>query len=294
VRRQAVVAAGAALAVLAAAWMAPAPPAAGFPPERVENSIGMELVLIPAGHLLVGAPDAGGRPRALRVERPFYIGAHEVTREQYARYAGAAEPGAAERDGRPHDGAMDGEPVLPDGEPGGSPRHPAAWVSWSQAQAYAGWLSARESRRYRLPTETEWEVACRAGRATRFWWGGDAAAAGAVANLADRAFQRRYPQLVRTAPGDDGHAFAAPVGSFRPNALGLHDVIGNVWEWVQPSAGAGGGPAALALGRVAMGGSFASGPERAGCDARLRTLPGYRYATTGLRLVLETDPAPAR
>src|SRR5262249_49032413 len=121
-------------------------------------------------------------------------------------------------------------------------RHPVVNVNWHDAQAFCRWLTNKEGRTYRLPTEAEWEYACRAGTTSRFTVGDVAEALKSVANLGDQSLARRWdtatvkqygldPRSIKFQPWDDGHAFTAPVGSFQPNALGLFDMLGNVGEF---------------------------------------------------------------
>ena len=100
--------------------------------------------------------------------------------------------------------------------------------------AYAEWLSRNTSKPYRLPTEAEWEYAARAGSQKARFWGDGTEQACRYANVADRARRAVIWQNVepsRFFNCDDGYAFTSPVGSFLPNAFGLHDMLGNVWEW---------------------------------------------------------------
>ena len=260
-------------------------------PPLMDNSLGMRFALLPVGRVPV--PGDGGR--SVGIERPIYMGVNEVTHGQLQAFLtdrraveGLGSELAPPRQGDP-DELLLGAPGLSPS----TPRHPAQFMSWIQARSFADWLSAKEGRRYRLPTAEEWEYACRAGAT-----GSPSAPKdiGELANIADRAFQQSYPVRVRIASVDDGHAFAAPVGSYRANAFGLHDMIGNVWEWIaeppslrsRPRRESTSGTATGERGTpTARGGGFASSPERAHCGARLEALPHYRYATTGFRLVLE-------
>ena len=126
--------------------------------------------------------------------------------------------------------------------------HPVGYISWNDAVAFCAWLSQKEGRRYRLPTEAEWEYACRAGTSSRYSCGNDPEQLIDFANAsdADRAalfpgklidvFDKSGKKTGERIPypflrGHDGYAWTAPVGSFRPNPFGLHDMHGNSWEW---------------------------------------------------------------
>lgn len=114
---------------------------------------------------------------------------------------------------------------------------PVGCISWHDAKAYVAWLSAKTNKSYRLPSESEWEYVARAGATTRFPWGDSVEGMCERANVFDQS-GKQASALVNAhdvpyiaAECDDGYAFTSPVGSFPPNAFGLHDVIGNVWEW---------------------------------------------------------------
>ena len=103
-------------------------------------------------------------------------------------------------------------------------------VSWNDANAFCEWMTRREKAVYRLPTEAEWEYACRAGTTTLFYSGNDPEGLTAIANVADATLKQKFSNW-STLGGRDGFAFTAPVGSFHPNGFGLCDMHGNVWEW---------------------------------------------------------------
>jgi len=105
-------------------------------------------------------------------------------------------------------------------------------VSWFDAIAYTEWLSHKTGHTYRLPTSAEWEKAARAGTTTERYWGDDANQACAYANVHDETSKQAIP-LMKWAHHKckDGYVFTAPVGQFKPNAWGIYDVLGNVWEW---------------------------------------------------------------
>jgi formylglycine-generating enzyme required for sulfatase activity len=112
-------------------------------------------------------------------------------------------------------------------------RHSVVNVSWNDAVAYCKWLSMYEGKSYRLPTEAEWEFACRAGTSTPYSFGGKAGAK-YHANMADKSLKKKLdPKAYKDfqfAGWDDKYPFTAPVGSFRPNGWGLYDTHGNVWQ----------------------------------------------------------------
>jgi formylglycine-generating enzyme required for sulfatase activity len=107
-------------------------------------------------------------------------------------------------------------------------RHPVVCVSWNDSMAFIDWLKRKTGKQYRLPREAEWEYAGRnGGRQHKYSWGnGDPAG-----NIADESGKRRFFGWTIWNGYDDGYIFTAPVGSFRPNDLGLYDMTGNVWEW---------------------------------------------------------------
>jgi formylglycine-generating enzyme required for sulfatase activity len=103
-------------------------------------------------------------------------------------------------------------------------------VSRNDAVAFCEWLSRQEGATYRLPTEAEWEYACRAGTTTKYSCGDDPEGLAAVGNIADGTAKARYPNWTTIAVRD-GFVYTAPVGRYQPNAWGLFDMHANVWEW---------------------------------------------------------------
>lgn len=177
-----------------------------------------ELVAIPGGSFEMGDVLGNGydyeRPvHKVRVEA-FLIGRYEVTVGEWRACAAA---GACPIAGAEHDA---------------DPRHPIALVSWDDVQLYLAWLGRRTGRQYRLPSEAEWEYAARAGSETQYTWGNTETTICQHANILDVSGHAAHPAWTWAEGCDDGYAEAAPVGSFAPNAWGLHDMIGNVWEWV--------------------------------------------------------------
>lgn len=132
----------------------------------------------------------------------FWMGKYEVTFKQYDYFC--------KETGR----------VIPSDEGWGRGRRPVINVSWYDAQAYCEWLTNKTDRKYRLPTEAEWEYACRAGTTGVYYWGNEPS--GKYANGRNEDTHPWPP---------DGYLHTAPVGSFPPNAYGLYDMLGNVHEW---------------------------------------------------------------
>jgi formylglycine-generating enzyme required for sulfatase activity len=219
------------------------------------QGVELKLMLIPAGSFQMGTAGAikpmleqyGGRAtdyqneypqREKHVAEPFYIGTYEVTVEQFGRFVDATGyKTEAEQAGwcyawrRNHWEKVAG---LTWRAPGFTQNgdHPVVGVTWNDAVAFCRWMTEHTGRTVRLPRELEWEYACRAGTQTAYWWGDELDTSGAVANLADTGHWEKRAGL-RLMPMDDQHQFTAPVGQYRGNPFGLHDMIGNAWEWCE-------------------------------------------------------------
>ena len=282
-------------------------------PKRVRHRpSGIVLVLVPAGEFQMGSPaddpDRGNFERQHRrvVRRPFYIGETEVTLDQFRRfvretnYVTDAERGTEE--GGHTRGAFaatpDGDrewnaaaswrnpfPHLKDYRPDDA--HPVVHVSWNDAQRFV------EHHGLRLPTEAEWEYAARAGTRTRFFWGDTADGGEGYGNLQDATGRRRFGRWNTSFAFADGFALLAPVGRFRANPWGLHDVAGNVSEWCEdvfrkeyPADGADEGAAAgePAAPRVIRGSSWLDGPTYSRPAKRIGFLPQGRRDFIGFRV----------
>jgi formylglycine-generating enzyme required for sulfatase activity len=208
-----------------------------------------EMVVVPGGNFEMGAApgeeEAEGvaeefrnqsQPRRRVEVASFAAGRFEVTRGQYRAFVQATAregKGCLVWDGK--DWSAD---AGKDWRHPGYPQddgHPVTCVSWEDAKAYVGWLSLRSGHAYRLLTEAEWEYSARAGTVTRRYWGDDGNHSCTYANTLDRAAKRVVPgaENATVSECDDGHAYTSPVGRYQPNAFGLHDMLGNVWEWVE-------------------------------------------------------------
>jgi formylglycine-generating enzyme required for sulfatase activity len=171
--------------------------------------------------------------------------------------------------------------------------HPVVNVSWNDAVVFCRWLSEKDGREYRLPTEAQWEYACRAGSRTRYSFGNDEEELAKHGNVADAKFRKATGQA-HGIKNSDGYAFTAPVGQYQKNAYGLLDMHGNVWQWCsdvygdypQGAVTDPQGSAAKEDCRVSRGGSWSGHPE--GCRSARRNGYGssHRADYLGFRLAL--------
>jgi formylglycine-generating enzyme required for sulfatase activity len=278
--------------------------------KEITNSIGMKLILIPAGEFMMGSPEGDkGResdehPHRVRITKPFYLGAHEVTLGQFLEfYHRANYKTEAERDGKGGWGYT-GDRESPFKQSpeyvawnSGFPQtkdHPVVNVSWNDAVAFCEWLGRKEGKTYRLPTEAEWEYACRAGTTTRYYFGDDSEGLVRAGNVRDMTTKATFPGWT-TESGSDGYVFTAPVGRFQPDPFGLYDMHGNVWEWCADWAGGDyyqsspvddpTGPASGSF-RESRGGSWYDAPGSCRAANRNCSSPDYRSFNLGFRVAL--------
>jgi formylglycine-generating enzyme required for sulfatase activity len=242
-----------------------------FRDRLADGSEGPEMVVVPAGRFRMGDLRGDGDPdegpvREVVLARPFALGRTELSFDEYASFCAAT-----------------GNP-LPDDSGFGRGRHPVVNVTWAGALSYAIWLSEQTGRRYRLPSEAEWEYAARAGTTSRYWWGDE-------------------PGSGRANCGGCGSAWdgegTAPAGSMPANPFGLHDVHGNLWEWTadcyhnsnagvpsdgRPHVYRGCGQ------KVIRGGSWVVPPREIRAANRWREYPVAPSDEIGLRLARDLEP----
>ena len=244
------------------------------------NSIGMKLVLVPAGEFMMGGDEPPGEvvrkcntadakaewfqseqpQHRVRITRPFLMGACEVTQAQYENIIGT----------NPADFKGDNNPVEQ--------------VSWTDATEFCRRISQKEGVEYRLPSEAEWEYACRAGSSTPFY-------TGATISTGQANYDGNYTYGSGAKGESRGRTIA--VGSFPPNGFGLYDMHGNVWEWCQDWYGADyygsspesdpPGPSAGAA-RVVRGGSWVINPKYCRAAGRGGYGPSDRGRSVGFRV----------
>jgi sulfatase modifying factor 1 len=227
-------------------------------PGELTNSIGMRLKLVAAGRFSMGSHESAADlsrefqadydfdrnewpAHSVDISRAFYLGVHEVTREEFRQfvqdtnYRTDAERGVRGDQQNPGEDGMLAQrdhATWRQNDTNRNDQEPVIYVSWNDAVAFCRWLSKRENAVYRLPTEAEWEYACRAGTTSRFCFGEDPEQLARYGNVLDAAARAQFPQWNRGIRRSDGYAQLAPVGQFEPNRFGFYDMHGNVWEWV--------------------------------------------------------------
>jgi len=214
------------------------------------GGVNIDLVKVPAGEFLMGCPDTEvgyaapflerfgerlkekygslhppheGPQHRGKIERGFYISKFEITCGQFRRFR--PEFRKLPHFVGPLGGKMTRCTTDADDQPACVPR--------PDAESFCQWINDKTGLKVRLPSEAEWEYACRAGTQTRFYWGDSEEDIGQYANVVDQAYERACPRMQYTLNADDGYVGPAPVGQFRPNAFGLYDMIGNAPEWTQ-------------------------------------------------------------
>lgn len=244
----------------------------------------LELVWVPGGTFRMGSPTS--EKRRFPCESPvhdvtvdgFWMGKYEVTNGQYRCY-------------KPDHSSGQYKGMSLDGD-----RQPVVDLSWDDARGFCEWASDEVQSKgiaFRLPTEAEWEYACRAMTTTVYYWGDSERDMAQYENIADLSVKTTYPGL-EIDPKSDGYAVTAPVGSFKPNAFGLYDMLGNASEccsdWygedyyktspaISPPGPASGDA------RVLRGGSWGSTLRTCRAAYRGDLDPTPRHITNGLRVV---------
>ena len=266
---------------------------------ELAKNLEMELTLIPPGEFIMGdtagCPDESPRS-VVKLDKAFYVGTSEVTAEQYATFDSSHDNGYI---------SVFNKDQNTRGEPANHPRQPVIRVSWEQALAFCDWLSKKAARRVTLPTEAQWEYACRAGTATPLSYGERDTDFGSLANLADRRLENLCradspPWIPAATNVNDNATITTQVSRYRPNAWGLCDMHGNAAEWTlttykpYPYAPDGRDNGRAEGRKVVRGGSFYDRPERARSSFRLSYPPWQRVFNVGFRVVVLDEPALAK
>jgi formylglycine-generating enzyme required for sulfatase activity/WD40 repeat protein len=290
--------------------------------DGITDSVGIKLVRIKKGEFTMGSEELPSElpVHKVRLTKDFFLAAHPVTVGQFKAfvkdtgYKTEAEKGKGalgfDADTRwlsskgPYNWRNPGFEQADD--------HPVVCVSWHDADAFCKWLSKKEGKAYRLPTEAEFEYAARAGTTTRFSCGDADESLKGHANLADQALLAKMDKKIENQPApkgnksggiavwDDGFAFTSPVGQFKPNPWGLYDMHGNVWTWcsdwavnryqpglqedptgpAEPGAG---------KGRCLRGGTWFIGPLRCRSANRVQRDPDASLCYVGFRVARTAD-----
>ena len=252
-----------------------------------EPVTGMEFIWLPGGCFEMGSPptdkerDLDEGPVHTVCLDGFWMGKYEVTNTEFRKF-------------RPNHNSKSFDFHYLN-----SNNQPVVYVSWIDAKAFARWLTQQHGGQYefRLPTESEWEYACRAGTKTARFWGNNLDNACSYANIADRKAKAEWSYWT-AHDCDDGHAAAAPVGSYRPNSFGLHDMLGNVWEWCEDiysrnaySKHERNNPVNTkgSSSRVYRGGSWSSYVRHCRAAYRLHQKPDNKYYSLGFRLMRKSN-----
>ncbi len=291
----------------------------GLLEKEITNGIGMKLAWIPPGTFLMGSPMeekdrfTDEARHQVTLTRGFYLGRYEVTCGEFGQFVEDDRyvPETIDKGGLGYDpGARAfAQRKEFDWRSTGfaqTEAHPVVNVSWDDATAFCRWLTRKEGKEYRLPTEAEWEYACRAATTTRFACGESEQELKQAANIADQSLKTKWDhatlgnkssqkyltEWLAQVSWDDGQPFTAPVGQRRANRFGLHDMHGNVWEWCQDWYGeyptqAVTDPPGPSKGsyRVRRGGGWDDGPRFCRSAFRGAIAPTERRFSLGFRVV---------
>ena len=247
----------------------------------------MEFVRVPAGVFIMGDTNGAPDERNLslqRIDRPFWMAKCEVSNEQFAKFDPSHDSRFEHRTSWQFDEEYIGWPLN-------RPRQPVVRVSWDEAVTFCRWLSEKLGEVVTLPTEAQWEWACRAGTATPLSYGGLDTVFSTFANmgdanlrkLADEGWRPKSPDLIpKDSRFDDGALVTAEVGHYAPNAWGLHDMHGNVAEWTRSDYG----PSAK---KVIRGGSWRDRPKLCRSASRWAYDPWQKVFNLGFRVILDSN-----
>jgi formylglycine-generating enzyme required for sulfatase activity len=276
------------------------------------GDVRLEMVRIPAGSFVMGGSGGGDDElpvHKVTISKPFYLGRYEVTVEQFRRFVeetgyttdaekGTGFEGAFGWDRDTMEFKMNDKYSWRNTGFAQADSHPVVNVSWNDAMEFCTWLGNKKGNRCRLPTEAEWEYACRAGTPTRYYHGDDAEGVAKVGNVPDADFEAQYPELKGVINASDGYAYTSPAGTFLPNPFGLYDMHGNVWEWCadwydpeyygmsmrDDPRGPGTGEE-----RVYRGGGWFNCARGFRSSSRSASLPDNRHLTLGFRVAMTAE-----
>jgi len=261
----------------------------------LKENLSLELALIPAGEFIMGdaAGEADEAPASrVKIDKPFYLGMVEIRNDQYAAFDATHDSGVI---------SMTGKDQGERGIPVNQPNHPVVRVTWNEAMAFCQWLSQKTGKKFTLPTEAQWEWACRAGTESPFFYGNRDTDFAKFANLADASLNQldrgdAPPWHPRDRRFNDGCGVTTDVGRYEPNAWGLRNMHGNAAEWTlssyrpYPYDGHDGrnAPNSEEM-KTVRGGSWFDRPLHARSAARLPYRPWQAVYNVGFRVVMLAD-----
>jgi formylglycine-generating enzyme required for sulfatase activity len=261
------------------------------------SEVEMELVYIPPGTFMMGstpeevqdAVEQGVENKHVQHEMPrhqvtiekgFWMGRTEVTNEQYRTFKPDHDSGTAWGFGLNADD------------------QPAVYIRWREAERFCNWLRKRSGKPFDLPSEAQWEYACRAGTTTKRFWGDGVEEACEYANVFGPVAKKELDFPWQGFECEDGYTVASPVASFKPNPFGLYDMLGNVWEWCKdgyydgyeaaPADGSAWTEPASSY-RIFRGGGWLFRPAYIRCAVRAKNFLIVPYDFIGLRVVLNEE-----
>ncbi|HEY3323991.1 MAG TPA: SUMF1/EgtB/PvdO family nonheme iron enzyme [Planctomycetota bacterium] len=272
------------------------------------NGIKLDLVLVPAGEFVMG--DANGEAdekplTKVKIDKPFWMGRCEVTNAQYNVFDALHDS---------HCISKQAYQFGVHGFPSDKPEQPVIRVSWDEAMAYCKWLSTKTGQKFSLPTEAQWEYACRAGSASPLFFGDTNSDFSTYANVADKKLRQfasnpytvfeplknpsKYEDYTpKDDRFDDGGLVSVEVGRYKPNAWGLHDMHGNVAEWTRTTykpypydSADGRDNGESGTRKVARGGSWRDRPKCCRSGFRQNYPYWQRVFNVGFRVICEAPP----
>jgi len=258
----------------------------------VVGGLSLELAAIPAGEFLMGEADGEADELPVcqvKIDQPFYLGVAEISNAQYALFDPAHSSGVI---------SMTGKDQTSRGVDVSLPNQPVVRVTWNETMEFCKWLSSKTGKKFTLPTEAQWEWACRAGTGTPFFYGNRDTDFSKLANLADLSLNGldrgdAPPWHPRDRRFTDGNCVTADVGAYQPNAWGLRNMHGNAAEWTLSTyrpypyqAGDGRNDPNPADMKTVRGGSWFDRPVHARSAARLPYRPWQAVYNVGFRVAM--------
>lgn len=281
-------------------------PKSGLPLELVHKNTGMHFMLVSAGSFLMGSPKeeenrgADEEQHRVNLNLPFYLGKYEINVGIFRAFIEqSGYQTEAEVDGGGYVHEKDNYYRRPDAtwKSPGFPQEdvsPVVLVTVKDIQRFLKWLNGSQGEWFGLPTEAQWEYACRGGRDSPFSWGTNSLYSRHYANVGDLRLLNMLPKA-EVFQGDDGQIFPMPVNRLVPNDFGFYNMIGNVWEWcsdwydadyyaTSPAFDPKGPPSGSR--KAIRGGSWTAGPKMARCASRSSVETDYRNNELGFRVTV--------